>query len=68
MEISSEAQLSDCWLSKANGICFFIFSFQLNYSIDGYFDNIITNFKFNQQKRLKKLREKVDKDEYVFTG
>ncbi|KAB0396134.1 hypothetical protein E2I00_004818 [Balaenoptera physalus] len=30
---------------------------------DEYFENIIQNLKFSQNKQLKKLREKVDKDE-----
>ncbi|KAF5914618.1 hypothetical protein HPG69_008004 [Diceros bicornis minor] len=39
---------------------------ELNYKEDEYFENIIQNLKFNQNKQLKKLREKVDKDEYVY--
>lgn len=39
---------------------------QLNYKEDEYFENIIQNLKFSQSKQLKKLREKVDKNEYVY--
>lgn len=38
---------------------------QLNYKEDEYFENIIQNLRFSQSKQLKKLRDKVDKDEYV---
>ncbi|KAG8512533.1 Neprilysin [Galemys pyrenaicus] len=38
----------------------------LSYKEDEYFENIIQNLKFGQNKQLKKLREKVDKDEYVY--
>ncbi|KAI2532081.1 membrane metalloendopeptidase [Homo sapiens] len=37
---------------------------ELNYKEDEYFENIIQNLKFSQSKQLKKLREKVDKDDY----
>lgn len=36
---------------------------QLNYKEEEYFENIIQNLVFTQKKRLKKLREKVDKEE-----
>ncbi|TEA41430.1 hypothetical protein DBR06_SOUSAS37910006 [Sousa chinensis] len=39
---------------------------ELSYREDEYFENIIQNLKFSQNKQLKKLREKVDKDEYVY--
>ncbi|NXW67282.1 NEP protein, partial [Hirundo rustica] len=38
---------------------------ELNYKEDEYFENIIQNLVFTQKKRLKKLREKVDKDEWI---
>ncbi|MEJ1277575.1 hypothetical protein NN561_008492 [Cricetulus griseus] len=38
---------------------------QLTYKEDEYFENIIQNLKFSQSKQLKKLREKVDKDEWI---
>ncbi|XP_055452721.1 neprilysin isoform X2 [Psammomys obesus] len=38
---------------------------ELNYKEDEYFENIIQNLKFSQSKQLKKLREKVDKDEWI---
>uniref|UniRef100_A0A8C4MVE4 Neprilysin n=1 Tax=Equus asinus asinus TaxID=83772 RepID=A0A8C4MVE4_EQUAS len=38
---------------------------ELNYKEDEYFENIIQNLKFSQNKQLKKLREKVDKDEWI---
>uniref|UniRef100_A0A8D0XBQ9 Neprilysin n=3 Tax=Sus scrofa TaxID=9823 RepID=A0A8D0XBQ9_PIG len=38
---------------------------ELSYKEDEYFENIIQNLKFNQNKQLKKLREKVDKDEWI---
>ncbi|XP_057612964.1 neprilysin [Chionomys nivalis] len=38
---------------------------ELNYTEDEYFENIIQNLKFSQSKQLKKLREKVDKDEWI---
>lgn len=41
---------------------------ELNYREDEYFENIIQNLKLSQSKQLKKLREKVDKDEYVYSG
>lgn len=44
-----------------------LFLFKLNYKEEEYFENLIENLKFGQKERLKKLREKVDKDEYVFT-
>ncbi|MGH0166731.1 UNVERIFIED_CONTAM: hypothetical protein FKN15_051420 [Acipenser sinensis] len=37
----------------------------LNYKVQEYFENILQNLEFGQKKRLKKLREKVDKEEYV---
>uniref|UniRef100_A0A452RH01 Neprilysin n=1 Tax=Ursus americanus TaxID=9643 RepID=A0A452RH01_URSAM len=40
---------------------------ELNYKEDEYFENIIQNLQFSQNKQLKKLREKVDKDEYVYS-
>lgn len=43
------------------------FIIQLNYKEDEYFENIIQNLKFSQSKQLKKLREKVDKDECVYS-
>lgn len=41
---------------------------QLNYQEDEYFENRIQNLKVGQSKQLKKLREKVDKDEYVYSS
>lgn len=38
---------------------------ELNYKEDEYFENIIQNLKFGQSKQLKKLREKVDKNEWI---
>ena len=40
----------------------------MSYREDEYFENIIQNLKFSQNKQLKKLREKVDKDEYVYSS
>ncbi|KAM6122117.1 neprilysin [Pterocles gutturalis] len=37
----------------------------LNYKEEEYFENIIENLVFTQKKRLKKLREKVDKEEWI---
>ncbi|NWX48347.1 NEP protein, partial [Steatornis caripensis] len=37
----------------------------LNYKEEEYFENIIQNLVFTQKKRLKKLREKVDKEEWI---
>uniref|UniRef100_A0A8B9Q4C2 Neprilysin n=1 Tax=Apteryx owenii TaxID=8824 RepID=A0A8B9Q4C2_APTOW len=37
---------------------------ELNYKEDEYFENIIQNLVFSQKKRLKKLREKVDKEDF----
>uniref|UniRef100_A0A8C3V2U2 Neprilysin n=1 Tax=Catharus ustulatus TaxID=91951 RepID=A0A8C3V2U2_CATUS len=41
---------------------------ELNFKEEEYFENIIQNLVFTQKKRLKKLREKVDKDEYLATS
>ncbi|EPY78363.1 neprilysin [Camelus ferus] len=38
---------------------------KLRYKENEYFENIVQNLKFNQNKQLKKLREKVDKDEWI---
>uniref|UniRef100_A0A663DNE4 Neprilysin n=1 Tax=Aquila chrysaetos chrysaetos TaxID=223781 RepID=A0A663DNE4_AQUCH len=38
---------------------------ELNYKEEEYFENIIENLVFTQKKRLKKLREKVDKEEWI---
>ncbi|NXK07566.1 NEP protein, partial [Herpetotheres cachinnans] len=38
---------------------------ELNYKEEQYFENIIQNLVFTQKKRLKKLREKVDKEEWI---
>ncbi|XP_006016519.1 neprilysin isoform X1 [Alligator sinensis] len=38
---------------------------ELNYQEDQYFENIIQNLLFNQKKRLKKLKENVDKEEWI---
>ncbi|XP_064929448.1 neprilysin isoform X1 [Columba livia] len=38
---------------------------ELNYKEQEYFENIIQNLVFTQKKRLKKLREKVDKEEWI---
>lgn len=43
----------------------FFFPFKLHYKENEYFENIIQNLMFDQKQRLKKLREKVDKEEYV---
>ncbi|NXG58706.1 NEP protein, partial [Hemiprocne comata] len=38
---------------------------ELNFKEEEYFENIIKNLVFTQRKRLKKLREKVDKEEWI---
>lgn len=38
-------------------------TFQLNYSSEEYFENILKNLEFGQKKRLKRLRVKVNKEE-----
>ncbi|KFR16839.1 Neprilysin [Opisthocomus hoazin] len=38
---------------------------ELNYKEEEYFENIIQNLVFAQKKSLKKLREKVDKEEWI---
>ncbi|XP_051482633.1 neprilysin [Apus apus] len=38
---------------------------ELNFKEEEYFENIIQNLVFTQKKRLKKLREKVDKEEWI---
>ncbi|XP_043850821.1 neprilysin [Dromiciops gliroides] len=38
---------------------------ELNYKDDEYFENILNNLMFGQSKQLKKLREKVDKEEWI---
>ncbi|XP_020844584.1 neprilysin isoform X2 [Phascolarctos cinereus] len=38
---------------------------ELNYKEDEYFENILKNLMFSQNKQLKKLREKVDKEEWI---
>ncbi|NXX75600.1 NEP protein, partial [Urocolius indicus] len=38
---------------------------ELNYKEEEYFENIIQNLVFTQKKRLKKLREEVDKEEWI---
>ncbi|NWS38280.1 NEP protein, partial [Probosciger aterrimus] len=38
---------------------------ELDYKEEEYFENIIQNLVFTQKKRLKKLREKVDKEEWI---
>lgn len=38
---------------------------ELDYKEDYYFENIIQNLVFTQKKTLKKLREKVDKEEWI---
>ncbi|KFQ43390.1 PREDICTED: neprilysin [Nestor notabilis] len=38
---------------------------ELDYKEEYYFENIIQNLVFTQKKRLKKLREKVDKEEWI---
>ncbi|XP_015745061.1 neprilysin [Python bivittatus] len=37
----------------------------LNYSEEEYFENMIKNLKFGQKEGLKKLREKVNKEEWI---
>ncbi|KAL8187904.1 UNVERIFIED_CONTAM: hypothetical protein K2H54_057750, partial [Gekko kuhli] len=37
----------------------------LNYKENEYFENIIQNLVFDQKQRLKKLRERVDKEEWI---
>ncbi|XP_018603852.2 neprilysin-like isoform X2 [Scleropages formosus] len=37
----------------------------LNYSAEEYFENILKNLEFIQKKRLKKLRAKVNKEEWI---
>ncbi|KAJ6669396.1 hypothetical protein lerEdw1_008205 [Lerista edwardsae] len=37
----------------------------LSYKEDEYFQNIIESLKFSQKERLKKLRKKVDKEEWI---
>ncbi|ETE64101.1 Neprilysin [Ophiophagus hannah] len=38
---------------------------ELTYKEEEYFENLIENLRFAQKERLKKLREKVDKDEWI---
>ncbi|NXT42587.1 NEP protein, partial [Pelecanoides urinatrix] len=38
---------------------------ELNYKEEEYFENIIQSLVFTQKKRLKKLREEVDKEEWI---
>ncbi|XP_071608981.1 neprilysin isoform X1 [Heliangelus exortis] len=38
---------------------------ELSFKEEEYFENIIQNLVFTQKKRLKKLREKVDKEEWI---
>ncbi|KAM7248549.1 hypothetical protein CapIbe_000588 [Capra ibex] len=38
---------------------------ELSYQEEEYFENIIQNLRFGQNRQLKKLREKVDKDEWI---
>nr|KAF6478122.1 membrane metalloendopeptidase [Molossus molossus] len=38
---------------------------ELNYKEDEYFENIIQGLKLGQNRQLKRLREKVDKDEWI---
>nr|KAF6379407.1 membrane metalloendopeptidase [Myotis myotis] len=38
---------------------------EYKYKEDEYFENIMQNVKYGQHKQLKKLREKVDKDEWI---
>lgn len=38
---------------------------ELNYKDDEYFENIMQNLKLAQKKHLKKLRQKVEKDEWI---
>ncbi|NWH72918.1 NEP protein, partial [Piaya cayana] len=42
-----------------------VFQKKLDYKEEEYFENIIQNLMFTQKKRLKKLREKVDKEEWI---
>ncbi|MBN3308558.1 NEP protein, partial [Amia calva] len=37
----------------------------LNYDVEKYFENFLQNLKFGQMRRLKKLREKVNKEEWI---
>ncbi|KAG2462924.1 neprilysin-like [Polypterus senegalus] len=37
----------------------------LNYNVETYFENILQNLEFGQKKRLRKLRESVDKEEWI---
>uniref|UniRef100_A0A8C1VE93 Neprilysin n=1 Tax=Cyprinus carpio TaxID=7962 RepID=A0A8C1VE93_CYPCA len=39
--------------------------FQLSYNAEEYFENILKNLEFGQKKRLKKLRVKVNKEEWI---
>ncbi|KAG9273404.1 neprilysin [Astyanax mexicanus] len=38
---------------------------ELSYSSDEYFENILKNLEFGQKKRLKRLRVKVNKEEWI---
>lgn len=38
---------------------------ELKYKEEEYFENMIENLKFTQKERLKKLREQVDKEEWI---
>lgn len=46
------------------GVSAFWMLIQLSYSSEEYFENILKNLEFSQKKRLRKLRVKVNKDEY----
>ncbi|MBN3322052.1 NEP protein, partial [Atractosteus spatula] len=37
----------------------------LNYNVEEYFENILQNLEFGQKKRLQKLKEKVNKEEWI---
>lgn len=40
-----------------------VWSCQLSYNAEKYFENILQNLEYVQKKRLRKLRVKVNKDE-----
>lgn len=45
---------------------FFQFIFQVNFSSDTYFENVLDNIRSIAWSNSKKLREAVDKTEYMF--
>lgn len=67
--VSFHSRLCSKWLKAAyahvaviSDQAFSFFSFQLNFSEENYFENILENLKAEAHKSLKKLREPVDPD------